>query len=289
MSGEISKADIERILTEEHQRKTSNLLGSSIDELTIKDSNISLKTCKECDKEFRVADFELEEDNAAILWRACQGLAIDDYCVGSEPTRDGAIAYRFCYNDPCLDTVKNAIIKMDTIQAIARGRNKTRELCLNRVQHNRKLTQGKVKEMFENMSESFVSERARMWHEIDEGLRRFLIMPADETKNEAKIEGETTSQNGFLTRSFHSHQFRDLIRRDRYNVAQQKPDAVMFGHFHLLMVFRRFDTWVVTTGHFTANNMQREKGFISHVGSPIMLLKTKNNEPIFKINRARIT
>ena len=289
MSGEISKADVERILTEEYQKKTSNLLGCGIDELTVKDSNVCLKDCKECNKEFRVADFELEEDNVAIFWRACQGLPIDSYCVGSEPTRDGVIAYRFCYDDASLETVKNAITNMDTVQAIARGRNKALELCLNRLQHNRKLSQSKVKDMFDNMSESFVSERGRMWHEIDEGLRRFLIMPADDTKNETKLEGEMTNQNGFLTRNFHGHQFRDLIRRDRYNVPQQKPDAVMFGHFHLLMVFRRFDTWVAITGHFTAHNMQREKGFISHVGGLIMLLKTENNEPVFKINRARIT
>jgi hypothetical protein len=172
---------------------------------------------------------------------------------------------------------------------MARARNKTNELCLNRLRHNRKVTDTQITQMFDNLSKSFVSERSHMWHEIDEGLRRFLIMPADKSKNGTQLEGEMINQHGFLIRSFHGHQFRDLIRRNKYNVAQQKPDAIMFGHFHLLAVFRKFDTWVLITGHFTGHHMPREKGFLCHVGAPIMTVELKTNEPFFKLNRARVS
>ncbi len=280
--------DIKNRLEIQYITKVNTLLGCSIDELSLTRSKVVVENCIDCKKEFRISDFELEEDNIAIFCRECKGLPVESYCVGSEKSKvSDTLAYRFCYDDVCVETVKNAIIKSDMIRAVARSRNKTYELCINRLKHNRKVSGTQISQMFDSMCRSFISGRSRMWHEIDEGLRRLLVMPTDEFKNENKIEGEISNQKGFSIRALHGHQFRELIRNDKYNVAVGKPDIICVGHFHLLMVFKKFDTWIVMTGHFMGHNIPREKGFLCHMGAPEMSLEESSADPFFRIVRAR--
>lgn len=284
----MSEAKIKNLLKNQYITKVNNLLGFNVDELTIVDSKVVIKNCIDCKNEYRISDFELEEDNVAFFWRECQGIPILNYCAGTEKSKvSDKLAYRFCYDDPCVETIKNAIIKNDMIRAITRSRNKTYELCVKRLRHNRKVTDVLICKTFNQNCKSFVSTRAKMWHEIDEGLRRLLVMPTEEFKNGKKIEGEITNQKGFSIRSLHGHQFRELIRNDKYNATVDKPDIICVGHFHLLMIFKKFDTWVVMTGHFLKSNIPREKGFFCNMGASEITLDKTENEPFFKLFRGR--
>ena len=124
-----------------------------------------------------------------------------------------------------------------------------------------------------------------MWNEISEGLRRLLVMPSEKWKNEEKMEGVFSRENGLAVRSLHGHQLRHLIRTDRYNVAPEKPDIMCIGHYHLQMVLRKFDTWILMTGHFLSYKAPRRKGFLSHIGAPILLVEKDTSLPFFKLIR----
>lgn len=284
----MSEAKIKNLLKNQYFAKVNNLLGFDVDELTLVGSKVVIKNCSDCKNEFRISDFGLEEDNVALFWRECQGLPTSNYCAGYDKSKiSEGLSYRFCYEGPCIEPIKKAIIKTDMIRAIARSRNKTYEFCLKRLSHNRKVNDTKINETFQQLCKNFTSERSRMWNEIDEGLRRILVMPTEEFKNGNKIEGEMTNQKGFSIRSLHGHQFRELLRNDKYNATVDKPDIICVGHFHLLMIFKKFDTWVVMTGHFLKSNIPREKGFFCHLGASEMTLDKPENEPYFKLFRGR--
>lgn len=99
----ITELEITNRLQEEYLIKVNELLGFSIDELTLVKSKVAVKNCVGCTRQFRVADFELEEDNVALFWRECQGLPFSSYCAGSQKSEvTGETAYRFCYDDLCM-------------------------------------------------------------------------------------------------------------------------------------------------------------------------------------------
>lgn len=142
-----------------------------------------------------------------------------------------------------------------------------------------------ISKNFERASASLLSQRSSMWHEIYEGLRRLFVMPLEEWKNEKRIEGNLSFYNGFLIRALHGHQLRRLMRQDRYNVTSQKPDLLVLGHYHLQMVLRKFDTWILMIGHWRLYSTPRKKGVISHLGAPRVTIEKDSNRPLFELIR----
>jgi uncharacterized protein YbaR (Trm112 family) len=275
------------ILEKLYEEKVNALLGFDADSLTLSRCRVTLKDCTGCTQPFTVSDSGLEEDNVALFGRMCEKLDTSFCCAGYEKAKNftGKTLYRFCYNEPCVQTIKNAIKRTDLIRAIDRARYNTLTICIRRISHHKNVDEDFVNKNFECSSNSIISERNAMWYEIDEGLRRLLVMPAEKWKNEEKIEGDLSEQNGLALLTLHGHQLRHLVRADRYNVAPQKPDIICMGHYHLQAVLREFDTWVLMTGHFLSYRAPRRKGFLCHIGAPILLIEKGSNRPFFKLLR----
>jgi hypothetical protein len=270
-----------------NERVNTSVLGFDIDDLAFGKSKVILKDCIGCAQPFTVSDCGLEEDNVALFWRMCERLDSSFYCAGCETPKSsrGKLLYRFCYNESCVEAIKNAIKKTDSIRAIDRARHNALQICLRRIDHHKDVNEDFISGNFERLCNSILSERNAMWHEINEGLRRLLVMPSEKWKNEEKMEGTFSRQNGLIVRTLHGHQLRPLIRTDRYNVAPEKPDIVCIGHYHLQMVLREFDTWILMTGYFLSYKAPRRKGFLSHIGGPILLIEKDSSTPFFKLTR----
>lgn len=281
---EKTKTTLEQLYKE---KVNTSVLGFDIDDLTLSKGKVMLKDCTGCTQRFTVNDYGLEEDNVALFWRMCEKLDNSFYCAGYEKPKNlkGRTSYRFCYNEACVESIKNAIKKTDSIRAIDRTRHNTLEICLKRIDHHRSVNEQFISKSFERSCSSILSERNAMWNEISEGPRRLLVMPSEKWKNEEKMEGVFSRENGLAVRSLHGHQLRHLIRTDRYNVAPEKPDIMCIGHYHLQMVLRKFDTWILMTGHFLSYKAPRRKGFLSHIGAPILLVEKDTSLPFFKLIR----
>lgn len=280
-----------KILDSLYVKKIQNtILGFDLTDLSIKRAGVKLNDCSTCTRPLAVMDCGLQNDNVALFWKMCEELPPQDsYCAGQGKIiiPDLMEPYRFCYDERAISSIEKAIRNSDSIKAIDRACGKVLEVCRKRIKHHKKVDSVFISRSFENMSRSALQHRSSMWHDINEGIRRLLIMPAQDWKNETQLEGSVSSYpNGFSIRSLHGHQLKRLQRQDRYNVTPEKPDLLTIGHYHLQMVLRKFDTWVLMTGHFLSYPTPRRIGFLSHLGSPICRI-TEPDEPHFKLLRAR--
>lgn len=278
----------QRILQELYTKKIENaILGFAIKDLSILGSGVQLEDCSKCTRLFTVTDCGLQDDNIAFFWRMCKkSHNANSYCAGYDKDVNPSIMgpYRFCYNEEAISSIQNVIVKSDSIRAIDRAFWQVLHVCKKRVKHHRRVDNDFISRNFDRASRSILSQRSSMWHDVNEGIRRLLVMPAQKWKNERQLEGTVYSKNGFLIRALHGHQLRRLQRGDRYNVAPQKPDLLVFGHYHLQMVLRKFDAWTLITGHFLLYPIPRRKGFLSHLGAPILTIHS-SNDPHFRLMR----
>jgi hypothetical protein len=267
--------------------KVDTLLGFDMNDLTSSKSKVSLRDCSGCAQPFTVSDCGLEEDNVALFWRMCEKLSSSFYCAGYEKDNsEKRILYRFCYNEPCIEVIKNAILKTDSIRCIDCAVHNTLKICLKRIGHHKDVTEDFIRRSFEGSCNSNLSQRKAMWHEIKKGVRRLIVMPSKKWKNEDKIEGTFSLQNGLPVRALHGNQLRRLVRTDRYNVDPiRKPDILCLGHYHLLMVLREFETWILMTGHYLSYKPLGKIGFLSHIGSPILSIEKGSGKPFFRLVR----
>ena len=280
--------EVQETLNEFFNKKVKDsILGFDLEDLSIQKLGVNIEDCSKCAELFTVRDCGLRDDNVALFWRFCEKLnSPSAYCAGHDRNSDPKLmgSYRFCYNERVVSSVEEAIEKLDFIRALDRACGKVLKVCAKRIEHHRKVDRDFISKNFEGSSRTLLSKRSSMWHDIREGVRRLLVMPSEKWKNEKQIEGIFSSKNGFLIRALHGHQLKRLRREDRYNVAPQKPDLLTLGHYHLQMVLRKFNTWVLTTGHFLLYPTPRQKGFLSHLGAPILRIG-KDNEPHFELRR----
>jgi len=278
----------QRVLDELYNKQIENtILGFDIKDLSIPKSGVQLEDCCKCTRLFTVTDCGFQDDNVAFFWRMCKkSHNANSYCSGYDKTVNPAIMgpYRFCYNEEAISSIEDAIIQSDSVRAVDRACWQVLRVCKKRVKHHKKVDYEFILRNFNRASRSILSQRSSMWHDINEGIRRLLVMPVQKWKNEKQLEGTVLSQNGFSIRSLHGHQLRRLQREDRYNVTSQKPDLLVFGHYHLQMVLRKFDAWVLITGHWLLYPTPRRKGFLSQLGAPILTIDN-SNEPHFRLMR----
>jgi len=270
-----------------NEKAKNSILGFNLEAHSIHKMGVDLKDCSKCAKLFTVRDCGLQEDNVALFWRFCEKAnSPSTHCAGRDKNSDPKImgSYRFCYNEKAISSVEEAIKKSDFIRALDRACGKVLKICKKRIEHHRKVDEDFLSKTFESSSHTLMSQRSSMWHDIGEGVRRLLVMPSEKWKNEKQIEGSLSSKNGFLIRALHGHQLRRLQREDRYNVTPPKPDLLTLGHYHLQMVLRKFNVWVLICGHWLLYPNPRQKGFLSHLGAPILRIG-KDNEPYFKLGR----
>lgn len=278
--------EYENLFDEFYQKKTQELLGFPLSNLTLKKQNVTTNDCSKCQKHFRVNDSGLYEDNVALFWYVCVSEApTSNYCAGiiSEKERYGKERYRFCYDKTSINSIENAIKICDYIRACDVS-YKTMEICKHRIRQKKMVDEPFIRRLIEGNIKSNLHSRKRMWYQINEGLRRLLVMPKKASKNEANIVTSIDNINGLNVRTFHGNQLSDLMKRDRYNVLPIKEDVLMFGHYHLQMVLYKFDTWILITGHWTSYKNPRRLGFLSHIGGAIMQVDNED-EPFFVLNR----
>ena len=283
----LNKSQILTIIDQLYSAKINNLIGYNLNNLTFNKSNVTLKDCKDCEKEFSVTDIGLGEDNLSLFWQYCKSAISNDYCAGINKNEDKSFEYRFCYNESCFDLIVDAIKKMDQIIAISRARYNLIKRCDTRIQHKKFVSNTFIKKNFDNWSKSLTKTREKMWNEIDEGLRRLLKVPQQTWKNTPTYHGEFSDQDGLKIRFLHGNLLRRLIRNDRYDVVPQKVDVILMGHYHLLMVFKKSNTWIVIVGHYEMSKLKRRTGFLSHVGSAIMIVNEITQTPSFKLIRGQ--
>jgi hypothetical protein len=264
------------------------VLGFDLEDLSIDKSGIVLEDCSKCSKLFPVEDCGLQDDNVALFWRMCERAnSRSTYCAGHDKNSDPKVMgpYRFCYKEQSVSLIEKAIRKSDSIRAYDRACHSVLNVCRRAMRHNRQVDSDFVSENFEKVSNSILHQRNSMWHEIYEGTRRLLVMPSAKWKNEKQMEGSLSSGRGVLIRSLHGNQLRRLVRQDRYNVTSQKPDVLVLGHYHLQKVLRKFDTWILMTGHWLLYPTPRKRGFLSHLGAPILKIGKNSGKPLFKLKR----
>lgn len=270
-----------------YQKKTQEILGFDLNNLTFNKQNVTVIDCSKCKQELRIKDNGLYEDNIAIFWYMCKKLyPKSNFCAGIIPENEKhkMKPYRFCYDETSVQAIEKAIELCDYIRACDVASYNTLEICEHRIRQKREVSEDFLYRLFEGQLKSKLHSRKTMWHIINEGLKRLLVMPKKLSKNEPHYEYQLTNIDGLNVRAFHGHQLSDLIKRDRYDVLPYKEDVLMFGHFHLQMVLYKYDTWVLITGHWTYYQNPRKVGFLSHIGSPIMLVNNKG-EPVFVLNR----
>jgi len=289
MPSSLDLKDCKELLQKLFVEKSNEILKPlAYDNLTIKNDDIVIEECNNCKKKLNIRDSGLYEDNIALFWKSCEGMNRGShYCAGIDESCDITQmgSYKFCYNKISVDAIERAIIISDFIRAIDISAYNVLNICIKRTEHDKYVNKEFIIRNFNGIANRELKRRRRMWYEINEGLRRLLVMPSDPTKNDGTLIGEIKDKNGFNMRVLHGHQLRELVRQNSYSVQPIKEDLISFGHYHLQMVLWKYDTWVLGTGHFTLYKNPRKRGFLSHLGAPILRFEEGIPDPVFILRR----
>jgi len=264
-----------------------NLTGIYRNKLTLQDENVFLKNCLQCTKSFRVTENGLFVDNVALFWHFSDKTKLNDFCAGINDEHDQRVTqpYRFCYDETILPDIETAIKAADFIFTCEVAYEKAVNVFSVRLHNNVATTDTYINTIFNKILQNRDEKRKTMWNVIEEGIKRYLVLPRKASNNIASTGIKPLTAYGKKLRAIHGNEFKTLIRNGKYNVLNTNIDLFSFGHFHLQMAMYRYSTWILQTGHFIQYRMPRKIGVLSHLGAPLYKVNKITGRFCFEINR----
>lgn len=278
----VSNKELETLSNQLYHDEVLSELGIDINNLKTSNYNIKLKDCNSCSHRWKFMDSGLSEKNLALYLNCLNEDGIDNYCVGkgfySKHFKDHTGEYIICFETNAVDTIESAVRKADLIKAIFSAAYST-QLEVQKVQSHRKFKRKEIENIFTKKVKKSISNRKRMWHEIDEGIRRFLGKKPKDCQKYVLSRGKYGRIGDCVMFAIHGDELRDLLQSNSYAVDTNgndiKADLIMFGHYHLQMIMIRYNTIILLTGCFTSDRIGYRGEFISHLGAPIFFAGKK--------------
>jgi len=278
----VSNKELDTILNSAFTDEANNVIGLDISDLNFKNYQYDIQEfSSSTHDDWQFIDFGLSEENICLYLYCMNDNGVTDFCiVNGKPDNIPNIPmhdYAICFREDAIPSHEEVIKKAENIKAIYYATQKTRNLVFN-FQKHRDLSSNDIQNILSGRIRSSLHNRRRMWHEIEEGLRRILGPKPIGCNRDILQESQYTPVKKYLLLSIHGDQLRDFIRSNCYAVDSNNNDinvdALILGHFHIEMIMIRFNTLIILNGHWLESIHPHRDEFLTHIGYHRVLVET---------------
>lgn len=164
--------EVQLAIEEKYRNLVKSQIGVDVDKLTLKNSGVVIKNCSKCRNPFEVMDFGLHEDNVALYWIFLHNkVSSSNYCAGIKSV-DDSNRYIFCYNLDASNAIESVIKTSGKIRTAAYAAERVKMMMQQRLDHHKEVMNQYLEKIFHKRYEKEARRRQKMWHRIDNELKR---------------------------------------------------------------------------------------------------------------------